>query len=118
MASDDQHDLEKYPEAQGEDEKERPQPADEVAGPPTDHADLLSMMQQTIARLERDGTTRGDLKILNRTLRELRYAFKVFQPFRRRRKVTVFGSARTAPTHPAYQQAVALAAQWPATVGW
>lgn len=109
MASDDQHDLEKYPEAQGEDEKERPQPADEAAGPAAaDHADLLSMMQQTIARLERDGTTRGDLKILNRTLRELRYAFKVFQPFRRRRKVTVFGSARTAPTHPAYQQAVAL----------
>lgn len=109
MASDDQHDLEKYPEAQGEDEKERPQPADEVAGPATaDHTDLLSMMQQTITRLERDGTTRGDLKILNRTLRELRYAFKVFQPFRRRRKVTVFGSARTAPTHPAYQQAVAL----------
>ncbi len=30
MASDDQHDLEKYPEARGEDEKERPQPADEV----------------------------------------------------------------------------------------
>ncbi len=28
--------------------------------------------------------TRGDLKILNRTLRELRYAFKVFQPYRRR----------------------------------
>ena len=109
MLSDDQSDLEKFPEARGEDEKERPQPADEVAVPPgQDHGDLLSMMQRTIARLERDGTTRGDLKILNRTLRELRYAFKVFQPFRRRRKVTVFGSARTAPTHPAYQQAVAL----------
>jgi uncharacterized protein (TIGR00730 family) len=109
MASDERMDLEKFPEAQGEDEKERPQPADEAAIPPgQDHGDLLSMMQRTIARLERDGTTRGDLKILNRTLRELRYAFKVFQPFRRRRKVTVFGSARTAPTHPAYQQAVAL----------
>lgn len=109
MVSDDQSDLEKYPEAQGEDEKERPQPADEAAAPAgPDHSDLLAMLQQTIARLERDGTTRGDLKILNRTLRELRYAFKVFQPFRRRRKVTVFGSARTAPTHPAYQQAVAL----------
>ncbi len=56
MASDDQQDLERFPEAKGEDEKERPQPADEVAGPVADHADLLSMMQQTIARLERDGT--------------------------------------------------------------
>lgn len=108
MANDDLDNLEKFPEAQGEDEKERPQPADEVSGLAYDHADLLSMMQRTIARLEKDGTTRGDLKILNRTLRELRYAFKVFQPYRRRRKVTVFGSARTAPTHPAYQQAVAL----------
>lgn len=98
-------DLQKHPEAQGEDEKERPQPADE----PTDgleQADLLEMMQRTIARLEKDGTTRGDLKILNRTLRELRYAFKVFQPYRRRRKVTVFGSARTPATHPAYHQAL------------
>ncbi len=50
MASDDQNDLEKYPEARGEDEKERPQPADEVAGPVTaDQSDLIGMMQQTIS---------------------------------------------------------------------
>lgn len=93
------------PEAWGEDEKERPQPADELpsalASP-----DLINMMRRTIDRLEQDGTTRGDLKILSRTLRELRYAFKVFQPFRRRRKVTIFGSARTPADKPAYQQAV------------
>ncbi|MCA9192952.1 MAG: LOG family protein [Planctomycetales bacterium] len=64
------------------------------------------MMQRTISQLVKDGTTRGDLKILSRTLRELRYAFKVFQPFRRQRKVTLFGSARTQPDQPAYQQAV------------
>jgi uncharacterized protein (TIGR00730 family) len=105
----DEEDFKIHPEAQGEDVKERPQPADE----PTDgdlgktqHGDLLEMMQRTIQRLEKDGTTRGDLKILSRTLRELRYAFKVFQPYRRRRKVTVFGSARTAADRPAYQQAV------------
>ena len=45
----------------------------------------------------RDRTSRGDLKFLSRTLRELRYAFKVFTPYRSRRKVTVFGSARTRP---------------------
>lgn len=101
--------FEQFPEAQGEDVKERPQPADE----PTEGSDggisqgeLLDMMRRTIERLEQDGTTRGDLKILSRSLRELRYAFKVFQPYRRHRKVTVFGSARTKPEHPAYQQAV------------
>jgi uncharacterized protein (TIGR00730 family) len=107
--SDINDDLERFPEARGEDEKERPQPADEAEAPSeVNQSDLLAMMQRTIQRLERDATSRGDLKILSRTLRELRYAFKVFQPFRRRRKVTVFGSARTAPTHPAYQQAVAF----------
>jgi len=38
----------------------------------------------------------------------LRYAFKIFAPYRHRRKVTVFGSARLPAGHPAYQQAVAF----------
>lgn len=94
-------------EALGDDEHVRPQPADE----PITHVrseNLLDLMRQTILRLEDDQTSRGDLKILNRTLRELRYAFTVFRPYRRRRKVTIFGSARTAPDHPAYQSAVKL----------
>jgi uncharacterized protein (TIGR00730 family) len=62
-------------------------------------------MQESVAKLARDRTSRGDLKILSRTLRELRYAFKVFAPYRRQRKVTVFGSARTERQEPAYQQA-------------
>ncbi len=98
--------FDQFPEAQGEDVKERPQPADEPTEGELEQSDLLDMMQRTIQRLEKDGTTRGDLKILSRSLRELRYAFKVFQPYRRRRKVTVFGSARTKPENPAYQQAV------------
>jgi uncharacterized protein (TIGR00730 family) len=51
------------------------------------------------------------LKILSRTLRELRYAFKVFTPYRGKRKVTVFGSARTSEDHPCYQQAVEFGRQ-------
>ncbi len=101
--------FDQYPEAQGEDVKERPQPADDPTGGSEgeiSQSDLLDTMRRTLERLDKDGTTRGDLKILSRSLRELRYAFKVFQPYRRRRKVTVFGSARTKPEHPAYQQAV------------
>jgi len=67
---------------------------------------LIQTIKDYADKLANDGSTRGDLKILSRTLRELRYAFKVFAPFRRRRKVTVFGSARTEPSAPAYQQAV------------
>jgi hypothetical protein len=71
-------------------------------------ADLIEMIKQSADKLESDQTSRGDLKILSRTLRELRYAFKVFAPFRSKRKVTIFGSARTTSDHPAYQQAVEL----------
>ncbi|OYP38406.1 LOG family protein [Rhodopirellula sp. MGV] len=98
------------PEAIGESEQERPQPADDpiVDTAPPEKTSLFDEMRATIDRLERDKTSRGDLKILSRTLLELRYAFKVFRPYRRRRKVTIFGSARTQPDHPDYQSAVEL----------
>ncbi|MGE3313746.1 MAG: LOG family protein [Planctomycetaceae bacterium] len=72
----------------------------------TQHSDLIDEIKETADKLARDGATRGDLKILSRALKELRYAFKVFTPFRRHRKVTVFGSARTPPAHPAYVQSM------------
>ncbi|MDA1051129.1 MAG: TIGR00730 family Rossman fold protein [Planctomycetota bacterium] len=71
-------------------------------------ADLIRSIKEYADKLLEDGSTRGDLKILSRTLRELRYAFKVFAPYRHCRKVTIFGSARTKPDAPAYQQAVKL----------
>ncbi len=77
--------------------------------------DLIDQIKESADKLAVDHTSRGDLKILSRTLRELRYAFKVFTPYRTRRKVTVFGSARTRPDESTYQQAVefgrAMAAQ-------
>ncbi|HEX4132644.1 MAG TPA: LOG family protein [Pirellulales bacterium] len=68
--------------------------------------DLIAMIKESADKLQRDGTSRGDLKILARTLRELRYAFKVFAPYRLRRKVTVFGSARTLPSAATFQHGV------------
>jgi uncharacterized protein (TIGR00730 family) len=70
--------------------------------------DLIQTIKESADKLAADGSSRGDLKLLSRALRELRYAFKVFAPYRRRRKVTVFGSARTLPDEPAYQEAVEL----------
>ena len=50
-----------------------------------------------------------DIKILNRTLKELRYAFKVFHPYRHRPKVSLFGSARTQSDDPNYRLAYRFA---------
>ena len=57
---------------------------------------LVREMVETCLKLLRNGTPVGDIKILNAALRELRYAFKVFAPYRNVRKVSVFGSARSA----------------------
>src|SRR4029079_17898759 len=80
-------------------------------------ADLVQTIKETADKLAAEGTTRGELKLLTRTRRELRYAFKVFSPYRRKRKVTIFGSARTQPDEPAYVQAVDLGRVM-AQAGW
>ena len=46
-----------------------------------------------------------DIKILNRALKELRYGFKVFQPYHHVRKVSIYGSARTPQEDPNFQLA-------------
>src|SRR5438876_10804281 len=67
---------------------------------------LVQQLKETADKLIRDQANRGDVKLLSTALKELRYAFKVFAPYRQRRKVTVFGSARLSADHPAYAQAV------------
>ena len=47
----------------------------------------------------------ADLKLMNSTLKEMRFTSKVFGPYRNTRKVTVFGSARTEPDDPVYEMA-------------
>lgn len=67
---------------------------------------MVQQIKETADKLIRDGANRGDVKMLSTALKELRYAFKVFSPYKGRRKVTVFGSARLSADHPAYKQAV------------
>ncbi len=69
---------------------------------------LAQQLRETADKLLRDGATRGDMKLLSTALKELRYALKVFTPYRHLRKVTVFGSARLPASHPAYASAVAF----------
>lgn len=70
--------------------------------------DLIDRIHESAEKFERDGSSQGDLKLVSRAIRELRYALKVFSPYRRHPKVTVFGSARTPREHPDYQQGVAF----------
>ena len=71
--------------------------------------DLIEDMIITSLKLVLDGTPRGELKIMAAALRELRYAFKTFLPYRDIRKISIFGSARTPPQAPEFKQAHAFA---------
>ncbi len=66
----------------------------------TKSCELIEEMIITALKLGRDQTTTADLKLFNRSLKELRYAARVFAPYRHVHKVVVFGSARTKATEP------------------
>jgi uncharacterized protein (TIGR00730 family) len=70
---------------------------------------LLREIFLNFLKLGNDELDTLDLKIINRSFRELRYAFKVFKPYRHIRKVSIFGSARTPETNPYYKMAVEFA---------
>src|SRR5438552_12159962 len=78
----------------------------DVLGVPSDRRGYFQHMLTTVLKLYEDGAPAGDLKVTNTALKELRYAYKVFAPYRDVRKVTVFGSARTAPTQSAAMAAL------------
>ena len=94
--------------------------APEAAGRSAAHEntqEFIDQIKETAEKLLRDGANRGDVKLLATAIRELRYCLKVFAGYRGRRKATVFGSARTKPTHPAYLAAAEFGRQI-AAAGW
>jgi uncharacterized protein (TIGR00730 family) len=68
--------------------------------------DYIAELINTALKLAKDGSEELDLKIVNRAVKEMRYANRVFLPYRKRRKITVFGSARTQPGDAEYEAAV------------
>jgi uncharacterized protein (TIGR00730 family) len=78
---------------------------------------LLTEMMVTVYRLGAGRATTGDLKLLNAALKELRYAFSIFRPYRHVRKVATFGSARLSRQHQAYAMASTFG-QLMAQAGW
>lgn len=60
---------------------------------------------------------RLNLKIASDSIRELSHAFRVFEPYHEKKKITLFGSARTSPTDPTYATAKAIAHEL-AAIGW
>jgi uncharacterized protein (TIGR00730 family) len=64
--------------------------------------ELIREMIATVLKMGRDDLGIADLKLFSRSLKELRYAARVFAPYTGRKKVVVFGSARTSSDDPCF----------------
>ncbi|HVT91105.1 MAG TPA: TIGR00730 family Rossman fold protein [Tepidisphaeraceae bacterium] len=81
------------------------------------NGDMVAEIVDNALKLLRDKTNRGDVKLINKSFKELRYALKVFAPYRDVHKVSIFGSARTPENHPHYTQAADFGKAM-AAAGW
>ena len=76
-----------------------------IVPPNSANLPLYREMLTTVIRMAQADRNRWDAKIMLQTLREMETAFSRLEDFKRRRKVTVFGSARTPANHPVYELA-------------
>jgi uncharacterized protein (TIGR00730 family) len=73
--------------------------------PADSSASFVAEMIATNLKFLRDGADTGQLKLVTSALKEMRYAYRVFNRYRGVRKISIFGSARTAEGHPDYAAA-------------
>jgi uncharacterized protein (TIGR00730 family) len=72
---------------------------------------LIEEMITTALKIARDEMTAADLKLINRSAKEMRSAAKIFAPFKHLKKVVVFGSARSARDSLNYKMATDFACE-------
>ena len=72
------------------------------------HVDLVREMIISALKSGQETDYPADLKMLNNTMKEMRYTNKVFDPYRQKKKVTIFGSARTDPNDIIYRKCVSF----------
>jgi uncharacterized protein (TIGR00730 family) len=68
------------------------------------HPNMVREMILSALKAGQDTDYLADLKLLNNTMKEMRYTSRVFAPYRDKKKVTIFGSARTLPEEPMYKK--------------
>jgi uncharacterized protein (TIGR00730 family) len=69
------------------------------------HPELVREIILAALKAGQEGDEKADLKLMNSTLKEMRFTSKVFGPYHNVRKVTVFGSAKTRPDESVYRMA-------------
>jgi len=75
-----------------------------IRGGGHNEAEVADIIENAL-KLLADVRDTGDVRVIQTALRELRYSFRLFAPYAGKRKVSIFGSARTQPDKFVYQQA-------------
>ncbi|MEJ2200094.1 MAG: LOG family protein [Desulfuromonadaceae bacterium] len=70
------------------------------------HPEMIREMIVSALMAGRENDYLADLKLMRTTMKEMRFTNKIFGPYRDRKKVTIFGSARTEPSESIYQKCV------------
>jgi len=75
------------------------------------HPEIIREMIISALKAGYESDYLADLKLMRTTMKEMRYTYKIFGPYRGRKKVTIFGSARTLPEEPIYRKCVEFSRQ-------
>lgn len=67
--------------------------------PDTFESELITQQIQTCLRFLSEGHNLGQLKLITRALKELRYAYRIFNEYPGSYRISIFGSARTPEDH-------------------
>lgn len=90
----------------------------EAGGNPTTYkGQLIAQIIQTALKLMSEDHDLGQLKVIARSIKEMRYAYNIFTRYKEAPCISIFGSARTPETHPDYIAAKTLSALM-AKEGW
>ncbi len=81
----------------------------EFCEPRAEIRDLLREILTTSVKLGLESSHVGEMKLINSSLKEMRYALKVFCAYEDTRRAVIFGSARTPETDPCYRMAMETA---------
>lgn len=70
--------------------------------------ELVTQLVQTSLKMLDKKVELGELKLITRALKEMRYAYQTFGKYKDMKRVSIFGSARTAENHPDYLVALSF----------
>jgi uncharacterized protein (TIGR00730 family) len=70
-----------------------------------EHPDIVRQMILAALKAGQENQGKADLKLMNSTIKEMRFTSKIFAPYHAIQKISVFGSARVPPDAPPYKLA-------------